>query len=1044
MRMSNVVQAVEELTKELSVALDSRQKQRALERAARRYLDCDFVGFYCGDRLISEQPAAHEVEFEALPLSVRGSTASLAGITLELPLFIGELDKARIEPALRAAMQTRKIRSCVLAPVFKYGQLAAVMEVRFVQKYHRWRKEDCLLVEQLAFHAGQHLGGSQPVESGAREKPLLQRSAQPFELQSQYQRLANYGNLLVVRTSSEMTVTDVFGDTAKVLGRTPEEILRDRNIWRKIVHPGDLRRLILKSQKGRPSDLSEEIRVINQKSGLVRWLLLRAVPCFDSSERFLGWEGYGVDITDKHNAQEELRSQGRRIEALYAVARSLQVRMDPAVVTLKGLRALIRATKSSGGLGCLFNPAVNELEIVAAEGLSSAYIEGMTKYINDRTLARRAVEEKKGFMIADIQSEPRVSIDMARRENLHATIIMPLLFENNSLGAVVLYSRRTGHYSAADFDLIEAAASQIALAVREAELHAAEKRQSASLASLYRLSHELSKQVTLKEVIAHAFPVIHDELACKRMWLGVINEQSTHLVGQAGFGPRVRDSLAGIRVDLNSKHQFLDEALKTKQPVVVPDTQAMECSELNPILERLSCEALVIVPLVALGQVMGVLIVEPAGAAEIFAQSKLPLLSSMAGEIANVILARRFEARMADADKMRMANLLASGIAHNFNNMLQAVMGQASLIEMQSPGESSVAGSARIILEAANRGAALIKQLHAFSAQEGHAPRVIEINKLISETRELFKSVLGSRITLELALMEEAIDVKADYARIQQVITNLLLNAKDAIGAKENGCVRISSSKVRLHPGEIDPELAPGAYLRLDVQDNGTGMDAERCARCFEPFFTTKNADSQTGLGFAGSGLGLSSAYTIMRQHEGLITVRSELGQGSTFSLYLPVAVLRAGQSEGGLFPDSSSGPVQNRTAILFDLTESDAFVFRAALESLKTTVKIAADRQSVVNSAKEDPKETLLVVVDLDRVGTGSLELIRWLERRCPAMTVVAATSEGRRWAPVLRAYANTKIFQKPVSIWTVNSLLRNLQWDQEKEPTPGATAEP
>ena len=203
-----------------------------------------------------------------------------------------------------------------------------------------------------------------------------------------------------------------------------------------------------------------------------------------------------------------------------------------------------------------------------------------------------------------------------------------------------------------------------------------------------------------------------------------------------------------------------------------------------------------------------------------------------------------------------------------------------------------------MIVTATERGATLIKQLLAFSAQGSNEPKKLSMNELLEESKDIYRSVVGPEIAFELKLATELPLIRGDYSQIQQAITNLLINAKEAMHGKIGGIVKISTAMVRLHSGEVDPDLAPGVYVRVDIEDTGIGMDQERQSRCFEPFYTTKAPDAGTGLGFGGIGLGLSTAYAILKNHDGIITVSSELGEGSTFSLFIPARSVSESVSE--------------------------------------------------------------------------------------------------------------------------------------------------
>lgn len=1045
---SGGLEIMEELRRALWGAKKARDVWSAVNDLAKKHWgSARVILWYANQRLAESDDVP-----PALPLLIKGDQLLVGDVPLSLPLFVSDTRRARLPAVICQALFARGLCSFALLPIYGQGRpavvqeagsgsepkdgahqlepcgqassaavLCGILEFQFAGRYQRWRSREVLLFQQAAEMCGLHLQrlGRQTVEERFQTE-----SRRVAELQAQYQRLARYGNLLLVCTDRELGVREIAGDTEAILGLSRAELLADRAAWVNCIHPSDLRRLISRSRRARPRELGEEIRVIHQKSGAVRWLILRAVPYFSLQNEFAGWEGCGVDITEKHEAQEQLVLERRRIEALYAVARALQSTSDPALVTLQGLRALLKATKSDCGLGYLYDSAAAALEIAAAEGLSPAYLEELSRCTADDELLAQVVAERKGLLIDDLQLESRALMELARQEGLRSTIMTPLLSEKEVLGVIVLSRRRASRYAAADFDLVSAASNQIALAARQAALYAAEKRQANSLAALYRLSHELSKQVTLKEVIDHAFPVIQEELACKRMWLGVVNERGTHIAGQAGFGPGIRQNVIDIQIELNRRHDFLDQALRKKQPVIVEAGQPMECSGLNRIMNRLQCGTFVIVPLVALGQVVGVLVVEPAVASAFFAQRKLPLLNSMASEMATVILARRFESRMADADKMRMAGLMASGIAHNFNNLLQAVMGQASLIEMQCGRDSRLGNSARMIIEAASRGAALVRQLFDFSSPERFALKRLDLKRLLSDSRDLYRSALGSNIALEIKLEEGAAEIMGDATHLQQVFTNLLVNAREAIGAREGGRVKISACQVRLRSGEVDPELAPGVYWRVDFEDNGVGMDAEQQARCFEPFFTTKNIDARTGLGFGGSGLGLSTAYSIMKQHAGLITVRSAPGQGSTFCLYIPAAEQKVRTADVRAEAEREE-PVQ---ALIYNLEESAVLTVKSALEAWNVPLLSGVPLEKLADYLRERPQIIPLVIMDLDKPGFKFSEFLGRVRAVSPQSRFIVACSDRNRWQSVLSGLKSVQLMEKPPALWAMNTVLRRV----------------
>ncbi len=929
---------------------------------------------------------------------------------ITLPLYINDLQRNVIPLPLQPRIRA-DLKSLAIWGIERGTLVSGAIELHFGDAYHRWRREELFLIEQLS-----------QLLAVALER-FSTSTAAITDNSAEYERVAEYGNLLIVRTDRELRITSVFGSTERITGIKLNDFLNDSDIWMRVIYPQDLVKLSRKIARMRlsPSEISEEIRILHQESGALRWILLRAIPLYDKGRNFIGWEGFGLDITDRYEAQQGLKAQSKRVEALYQISRALQFTMDPALVVLKGLKSLIKATNSDAGIGLFYDRNSEMLELVAAEGLSQQYVAAVNKVINGPSLVRYAIDNREGILLDNIQQDSRAAVEVAKIEDLKSTIVMPLMIDQTVLGALVLFCRKASRYSNADFELVEAAANQVVLVCKQADFYAAEKRQASSLAALYRLSHELAKHTATKEIAESAFPVIQEEFGCKRIWFGVINDQGTHIVGQAGYGPGIRQSIIDVQIELDLRHDFLDDAIKSKKPVIVKPGEPMECSGLARIMKKLKPGTFIIVPLISLGQVMGILVVEPSVPSNFFAQSKLPLLRSMASEIANVILARRFEYRMAEADKMRMAGMLASGVAHNFNNMLQAVMGQASLIEMQLPEDSMLRPSAKMIVEAAHRGALLIKQLLSFSRAESVSCVPISLKKMLLDSNDFYRSVLGSAVALNVEIGEDVPEVKADYNQLQQVIANILVNAKEAINFKTDGKVDLSLKRVRLLSGEVDPELPPGVYVRLDISDNGAGMDAERQRRCFEPFFTTKNTDSGSGVGISGSGLGLSTAYSIIRQHDGMLTVRSSPGQGSVFSLLIPalVAIKESAKTEQTKY--------EALDVMIFDLDDSTSLSVKSALESIGLNSAIYSDREDLFKTVKESSKVSLLIF-DAERYGYEFEEMISKIRAMKPELKILISALNYTRWQRIFGHLEGIEIIEKPIGVWAVHSAAKRL----------------
>src|SRR6266853_2579039 len=244
---------------------------------------------------------------------------------------------------------------------------------------------------------------------------------------------------------------------------------------------------------------------------------------------------------------------------------------------------------------------------------------------------------------------------------------------------------------------------------------------------------------------------------------------------------------------------------------------------------------------------------------------------------------RKLENQFRQAQKMESIGTLAGGIAHDFNNLLTVMLSYSSSFSEELPKDSRHSRAAEQVHAAAERGAALTRQLLAFSRKQVFQLRVVNLNDIIRNLLKMLQRIIGEHIEIKMALAEDLVPVKADAGQLEQVLMNLSVNARDAMpqGGRltlETRNVELDEDFVRLHVGS-----APGPHTLLTVSDTGMGIDAAVLGRIFEPFFTTKGPGH-------GTGLGLAMVYGVVKQSGGYIGVGSEVGEGTRFKIYLPQA----------------------------------------------------------------------------------------------------------------------------------------------------------
>jgi PAS domain S-box-containing protein len=322
------------------------------------------------------------------------------------------------------------------------------------------------------------------------------------------------------------------------------------------------------------------------------------------------------------------------------------------------------------------------------------------------------------------------------------------------------------------------------------------------------------------------------------------------------------------------------------------------------------------------------------------------------GMIADVSEQRRLEVQLRTAQKMEAVGLLAGGVAHDFNNLLTAIKGFASLLQMTIPASDESHEFVEEIVKATDRAAGLTAQLLAFSRRQLLRPERLDLNARVRDLERMLALLVSEGGELVLQLDPALGLVLADPGQVEQIVLNLAVNARDAIAGRSGGRIGIATSNVSLRDefSQWRVAPAPGEYVRLDVSDDGVGMDAATQARIFDPFFTTK-APGQ------GTGLGLATVYGIVKQSNGFVWVQSAPGQGTTISVYLPRAADAA--------PAVDDGPPALRHGDVVLLVEDEDGVRRVARRTLELQgyrVIEAADGAQAVELARSTPSIGLLL----------------------------------------------------------------------------------
>jgi nitrogen-specific signal transduction histidine kinase/CheY-like chemotaxis protein len=342
---------------------------------------------------------------------------------------------------------------------------------------------------------------------------------------------------------------------------------------------------------------------------------------------------------------------------------------------------------------------------------------------------------------------------------------------------------------------------------------------------------------------------------------------------------------------------------------------------------------------------------------------------------------KALENQLQQAMKMEAVGRLAGGVAHDFNILLTAILGSIELARLDVAKTEPVAGTLDTIDEAARSAAALVRQLLAFSRRQIIEPKVLNLNDLVASLQRMAARLIGEDITMRSRLAPDLGSVSVDPGQFEQVLLNLVVNARDAM--PDGGTLRLETANASLdeHYCATHSQVRPGPYVMLAVSDTGVGMDPAVKQRLFEPFFTTKPVGK-------GTGLGLATIFGAVKQAGGTIEVYSEPGQGSTFKVYLPRVAASPEESARETAP--SGIPRGQETILLVEDETCVRDVALAVLRRLGYTVLTAADGAEGLARAAVHEGPIHLLMTDVVMPGMNGREMAERLLQQRPEVKVL------------------------------------------------------
>ncbi len=599
----------------------------------------------------------------------------------------------------------------------------------------------------------------------------------------------------------------------------------------------------------------------------------------------------------------------------------------------------------------------------------------------DDSFFREVSQTLQPLILEDAQADPRFR-RLGRTDYVRGWICAPLVVRDKVIGVLTVDSRQPGAFDEGHARLVQTFGHHAAVALENARLHEEVRRQRDFAQSILTTASSLIVGLDLDGRVI----LFNDQCVRTTGWT---REEALGRDWFQTFLPeRVRRPV----------HQVFRDVVEIGAHSRVP----LPSQYVNPILTK-------------------------AGEERVVAWSHTVLRDSEGRPTSVIAIGQditeqqRLEEQLRQAQKMEAIGTLAGGIAHDFNNLLGSILGFASLVERELPPDSPLRPDVATIINSARHGAQLTNQLLAFAKGGRYQVGPVDMNAVVDEVVRLLSRTVDKAIRIEPRLAPDLAAVEGDAGQLHQMLLNLCLNARDAMPA--GGVLTIETRNVTLSAEDVrgEADLSPRRYVYLRVSDTGVGMDPETKQRIFEPFFTTKKGRP----GEKHSGLGLAMVYGIVRGHQGAIRVHSELGQGSTFEVYLP-ATARPARPAASMEGEVRGG---TETVLVVDDEPDILSLLGRVLGKHGYTVLLAESGPQALEMFRERRDEIDLVVLDLIMPEMSGVETFHRLRELDPDVRVLLSSGyseEGQ--ARELLAAGAQGFLQKPYDFRAVLRKVRQV----------------
>lgn len=719
------------------------------------------------------------------------------------------------------------------------------------------------------------------------------------------ERMAHLGSWEFDIERNELIWSD---EMYRILGLEPQEFGATYEAFLDVVHPDDREYVNQAYRTSVQNGLSYDVvhRIIRRSDGEVGYVHEKCEHIRDKGGKVIRSIGMGHDITKQKQAEKELAERVMLAEFTAEIGNALTMPGDLRRVLRQCVESFVRQLNAAFARIWTFNEKENILELQASAGIYTDINGSFSRLSLGESKVGMIALERKAYLTNTVIGDPCVlDHDWVRREGLRSFAGHPLVIGDRLIGVVAMFSREP---------LTEATLKALSGIADETAIGIQQKQYEEKLLKLSAVVEQSPATIVITDTAGN-IEFVNPKFA---QLTGYLPEETlgrhTRMLKSGNTPPEVYESLWATITSGAVWHGEFESRKKNGELF-------WEAATISPIKNN---------------------------------EGTITHFVAIKDDITG---RKKLEGQLRQSQKMEAVGLLAGGVAHDFNNMLMAIVGYGNVLRMKLEEDHPLSDHIDKLLAAADRAAGLTQSLLAFSRKQVMDSRPVNLNEIIRRVEKFVARIIGEDIEIRTSYRKDPLNIIADSGQIEQVLMNLAANARDAM--PHGGSFSIVTDSIEIDRNYIDVHGfgEPGTFALILASDTGKGMDAATRQRVFEPFFTTKEVGK-------GTGLGLSVTYGIIKQHNGYINIYSEPDKGTTFRIYLPLAEATAVERNE---PLPQLRPRGGSETILLAEDEADLRTLaRQVLTEFGYRVIEAVDGEDAVSRYTEHKEEIQLLLLDI------------------------------------------------------------------------------